>query len=244
MSILTPSPPRPRIAFPDSDGKPMAENTLQFRWIVTVKEGLDRVYRDRLDVFVAGDLLWYPDKNDDKISAAPDAMVVFGRPKGDRGSYKQWLEGGVAPQVVFEILSPNNRVGEMERKLLFYDEHGVLEYYIYDPDYVELFGHRRVGDQLVAIHEMNGWTSPLLGIRFDMSGSELKLFGPDGQPFLTFQELALERDRLTHERDQLAHERDQLERQRNEAIAERDAERLRALKMAEQLKAAGIEPAI
>ncbi len=32
-------------------------------------------------------------------------MVVFGRPKGDRGSYKQWLENQIAPQVVFEILS-------------------------------------------------------------------------------------------------------------------------------------------
>ena len=37
------------------------------------------------------------------------AMVVFGRPKGYRGSYRQWEEGGIAPQVVFEILSPGNR---------------------------------------------------------------------------------------------------------------------------------------
>ena len=28
MSIVTPSPPRPAIIYPDSDGKPMADNTL------------------------------------------------------------------------------------------------------------------------------------------------------------------------------------------------------------------------
>ncbi len=39
---------------------------------------------------------------------APDVMVVFGRPKGRRGSYKQWQEDNIAPQVVFAILSPSN----------------------------------------------------------------------------------------------------------------------------------------
>src|SRR5262245_45803750 len=106
MSILSPSR---AIVYPDSDGKPMADNALQFRWIVTIKEGLDRVFSDRSDIFVAGDLLWYPVEGHPEICQAPDALVAFGRPRGDRGSYKQWEEGGVAPQVVFEVLSPNNR---------------------------------------------------------------------------------------------------------------------------------------
>ena len=55
-------------------------------------------------------------------------------PRGDRGSYKQWEEGGIAPQVVFEVLSPGNRAGEMRRKFQFYQRYGVEEYYIYDPD--------------------------------------------------------------------------------------------------------------
>ena len=45
---------RPPVHYPDSDGKPIAENTLQFRWIVTIKEGLDACVRQRPDVFVAG----------------------------------------------------------------------------------------------------------------------------------------------------------------------------------------------
>ena len=58
--------------------------------------------------FVAGDLLWYAQQGDPTERLAPDAMVVFGRPKGDRGSYKQWEEDGIAPQVVWEVLSPGN----------------------------------------------------------------------------------------------------------------------------------------
>ncbi len=40
-------------------------------------------------------------------------MVAFGRPKGERGSYQQWKENNIPPQVVFEILSPGNTQTEM-----------------------------------------------------------------------------------------------------------------------------------
>ena len=121
MSVSISKPPSPEIIYPDSDGEPMAENTLQFQWIVTIKEGLDWVFRDRPDVFVAGDLLWYPVEGEPEDPQAPDAMVVFGRPKGYRGSYKQWEEGGIAPQVVFEVLSPGNRPRQMIEKFEFYE---------------------------------------------------------------------------------------------------------------------------
>ena len=96
------------IIYPDSDGKPMADNTKQFRWIVTIKENLELLFADHSDVFVAGDLLWYPVEGNNRLCQAPDVMVAFERPKGDRGSYKQWEENNIAPQVVFEILSPGN----------------------------------------------------------------------------------------------------------------------------------------
>jgi Uma2 family endonuclease len=221
MSRSTPIVPRSKITYPDSDGKPMADNTLQFRWIVTIKEGLDRVYHDQPNIFVAGDLLWYPAEGYPKIRQAPDALVAFGRPKGYRGSYKQWEEGGIAPQAVFEVLSPGNRAGKLARKCAFYEEYGVEEYYIYDPDRVKLTGYRRIQGKLEKITEMNGWTSPLLGIRFDMSGPELVIYGPNGQRFLTYEEMAEERDR---------------------AVERANAERERAERMAAQLRAMGIEP--
>ena len=67
-------------------------------------------------------------------------MVVFGRSKGERGSYRQWEEGNIAPQVVFEIISPGNRRGEMFKKLKFYERYGGEEYYLYNPENNDLTG--------------------------------------------------------------------------------------------------------
>jgi hypothetical protein len=47
MSVSIPRLARSEIVYPDSDGKPIADNTLQFRWIVTIKEGLDWVFQDQ-----------------------------------------------------------------------------------------------------------------------------------------------------------------------------------------------------
>src|SRR6266705_5152300 len=46
--------------YPQSDGQPIADNTKQFRWIVTIQGGLDALLRADPQVFLAGDLLWYP----------------------------------------------------------------------------------------------------------------------------------------------------------------------------------------
>src|SRR5439155_187166 len=90
------------------------------------------------------------------LRIAPDVMVAFGRPKGYRGSYRQWQEGGVAPQVVFEVLSPGNTIPELLRKLHFYERHGVEECYYLDPEKGDATGWRRpaapgVGDELVGL---------------------------------------------------------------------------------------------
>jgi Uma2 family endonuclease len=136
------------IEYPDSDGLPMSDNTLQNDWMVTIKGGLSALFLADPNVFVACDLLWYPVLGDPETRIGPDVMVVFGRPKGRRGSYKQWEEGNVPPHVVFEILAPGKRPGEMERKFRFYELHGVEEYYVYDPDDGSLEGWQRAGHRL------------------------------------------------------------------------------------------------
>jgi Uma2 family endonuclease len=178
-----------QLLYPDSDGQPMADNTVQYRWIVTIQGNLDVQYLYDDDVFVAGDLFWYAVKDEPTECVAPDTMVVFGRPKGDRGSYKQWEENGIAPQVVFEIRSPKNLPAHLEKKLEFYRRHKVEEYYLYDPDKVELTGYLRSAGELEEIESMHGWVSPRLQIRFDLSGPELVIWGPYDQKFLTFVEL-------------------------------------------------------
>ncbi|MEL6903517.1 MAG: Uma2 family endonuclease [Cyanobacteria bacterium J06606_4] len=209
------------VIYPDSDGQPMADNTLQFQWIVTIKENLELMYSESPDVFVAGDLLWYPVEGNNKIRQAPDALVAFGRPKGYRGSYQQWKEDNIAPQVVFEILSPGNRRTEMAKKLLFYERYGVEEYYEYDPYNVELVGWQRQGDGLEPIETLSGWSSPLLGIRFELTPETLVVYGSDGSRFLTFVELG---QRLDETNQRLA------------------ASQARADRLAAKLKALGVDP--
>lgn len=177
------------IIYPESDGKPMADNTKQFRWILTIQQNIDWLYTNDPQVFVAGDLLWYPVEGQTQIAAAPDTMVVFGRSKGDRGSYKQWEEDNIAPQVVFEILSPSNKSVEMAKKLLFYDRYGVEEYYIYNPDNNNLEVLIRNAGSLDSIPESHDWVSPRLGIRFDLSSDELQIYRPDGTKFYSYIEI-------------------------------------------------------
>lgn len=223
------SPQDQDLLYPSSDGKPMADNTLQYRWIVLLKENLEILFTAVPDVFIAADLLWYPVQVTQPPAPrqAPDVMVVFGRPKGERRSYRQWEEGNIPPQVVFEILSDSNKTAagrrEMEQKLAFYQQHGVEEYYIYDPDEFVLEGWLRQGQQLVPIESMLNWVSPRLQVRFAwQEGGELVLQRPDGQRFLSSVELE---ERLVREQQRADRERQRA--QQAEAALEALLERLR-----------------
>ncbi|MGA1601810.1 MAG: Uma2 family endonuclease [Prochlorothrix sp.] len=200
----------------------MAENTLQYRWIVRLVSNLQRLLQDQV-AFVAGDLLWYPVEVDQPPvpSIAPDALVVLGRPAGDRGSYKQWQEEDMAPQVVFEIISPSNTIKEMLEKQKFYGQYGVLEAFFYNPETQDFMGLVRATPQdtftLLMALELP-WTSPTLGIRFEL-GAELEVFYPNGEKFKDPIEFAQERDQFAQERDQFAQERDQFAQERDRAFA-------------------------
>jgi len=185
-----------KLIYPETDGKPMGENTIQFQWIITLFHGLENLFFDRPDVFVAADLFWYPVKGDPTTVLAPDIMVVVGRPKGHRSSYKQWEERKVAPQVVFEIESPGNTAKEKAAKKAFYREFGVEEFYEYDPEADDLQIWLRAGKQLKAVKDVDGFVSPRLGVRFEPpAGGALRVVRPDGRPFLTYEQMITEAER-------------------------------------------------
>ncbi|PNK11207.1 Uma2 family endonuclease [Cylindrospermopsis raciborskii] len=224
----------PEIVYPESDGEPMADNTRQFTWIVKIKENLEILFKCNADVFVAGDLFWYPVEGSNKIKLAPDTMVVFGRPKGHRGSYRQWEEDNIPPQVVFEILSPGNSQDEMDKKKLFYLKHGVEEYYVYDPDRISLEVSIRENNSFKEIKDVSVWTSPRMNVRLDMTGDELVIYYPDGGRFLSPVELSnyaeqenqrAEREKLLKEQETQRAERERLLKEQERFLKEQETQR-------------------
>jgi Uma2 family endonuclease len=172
------------IIYPETDFKPIADNTIQFDWIMLLFGELDERFRDRDDVFIAGDLFWYPVEGQPTIVQAPDVMVAFGRPKGHRSSYRQWQEGGIAQQIVFEVLSPSNGEDELDEKFSFYQTYGVEEYYLIDPYEKKVDAYRRRKKQLTPIYKIGDWQSPRLGIRFEKVDGDLVVLGADARRFV------------------------------------------------------------
>lgn len=174
-----PNKPRP-VEYPDSDGEPMADNTVCYDWMVLVTSNLDDLLPSD---FVAANLLWYPVEGHPEIRLAPDVFVAFGRPKGPRGSYKQWEEGGQPPDVVFEFWSSRNTFAEFVHKQATYSDRGVREYYVYDPERNDFAAWVRTERGLEPVNAAEGYTSPLLGIRFVPGPVSLTMLRPDGAPF-------------------------------------------------------------
>ncbi len=227
----------PTIIYPDSDGQPMSDNTKQYEYIVTIHTGLEALFADDPNVFVAADLLWYTVEGWPSIRCAPDVMVIFGRPKGHRGSYKQWVEG-VAPQVAFEILSPGNTVSEMRDKREFYEEYGVVEYIEYDPDRGKLEVWERQGAKLSKVIFGREWQSKLLNIKLRLEETgDLSVFYPDGQKFKRPVDEALT-SRREHQRAELERERAEMERERAQRAEELNQ------RLAAKLRELGVDPKI
>ncbi|MCU0702787.1 MAG: Uma2 family endonuclease [Fimbriiglobus sp.] len=238
------------IVYPDSDGKPMAENTLQYQWIVTLRENIAAQYADRNDVLVAADNLIYPEEGNPRLCTAPDVYVAFGRPPGHRGSYKVWEEGDTFPQVIFEVLSPNNTQQEMNAKRTFYRRHGAEEYYLIDPDNNSIEIRLREGRGFPEVDDVTTFVSPRLGIRFNWNADgELVVFRADGTRFRTWQELEREyqesasqaqqeKERAEHEKQRAEHEKQRAEHEKQRA----EHEKQRADRLAAKLRELGLDP--
>ena len=214
------------IHYPESDGNPMADNTKQLECIVYFFINLKIRFKDTEHIFIAADHLWYPVEGDNKTRVAPDVMICFDRPRGHRGSYRQWEEGDVAPQVGFEVLSPSNTRKEMMKKRDFYEKYGVKEFIIIDPDKETFVVFALKGQSLAPVHYSgNSWQSPLLGITILSTSKGIQGLYPDGQPFETEIEL---KEKIIAEQQEAERQRQEAERQKQEAERQRqEAERFR-----------------
>jgi Uma2 family endonuclease len=191
---MTAIPLRREIYYPESDGQPMAESDLHREEMTYLLGALKVYFRAVPDVYVAGNLLLYYAEGFPKKCVAPDVFVVKGVPKGNRGSYKLWMEGE-APVFVVEVTSESTRGEDMRDKKDLYQRLGVEEYFLHDPlgDYLEpkLQGYRLVQGRYQSIApEKNGsLVSNTLGLILQPEESGLRLVDPaTGEPLRTHLE--------------------------------------------------------
>jgi Uma2 family endonuclease len=131
------------------------------------------------------------------------------------------------------VQSPGNTAEELRDKFQFYDTYQVEEYYLYDPDDHALSGWLRQGHRLQAIPTVHHWSSPRLGIRFVLTPDELLLYRPDGQRFLSFEELDWE-----YQQERVARERaEQRAQQAEQQVAQERVARTQAEHQLEELLA-------
>lgn len=203
MSLTNPAQAISTI-YPESDGKPMAETDIHAQTMIDLRIALDNFYRNQPDVYVSGNLLIYYVEGDPKKRVAPDVFVVRGVEKKQRRIYKLWEEG-VAPQVVIDLTSRQTWREDLQEKWRLYEQLGVEEYFIFDPeyDYLDdpLVGYRlKDGKYKVMGARDRRLRSKVLGLELADTGETLRLFDPSSGAFLpNAQELADEVARY-HER--------------------------------------------
>ncbi len=227
----------------------MAENTVQYDWISLLKWNIEVLFQSRDDVFIAGDNFIYPVEGNNKLRLAPDVYVSFGRPVGDRSSYRVWEEGNVFPQVIIEVLSPGNRPAEMQGKLEFYERYGALEYYVLEPQGVMyLEGYRRVGGvlELIPPDDIVDFTSPLLGVHFITRDGTVTVYGPDGKMWETPLGMVVQANTLAEKAELRAEEAIEMAHAANDrtalALEQVEAERQKANRLATKLRELGLDP--
>lgn len=180
---------------------------------------------------VFADMNWY--HPDYPHPVAPDVMVIpAGGVEPRLRSYQQG--GGVSPTVVVEIPSENNTAFEVQKKNLRYKNLGVVTIAVYIEPGTEEVLRRGPDDQ-----DLRNWTGrpiPELGglaLDFDKQGI-LRATTPDGYSGTSHAEIL----HAIHADQQAAAEANAAAAEANAAEAE-----AKMAAMAEQLRAAGIEPA-
>lgn len=192
------------IFYPESDGKPMAETEIHIKTIISLYTALEMFFGEDSDFRVFSDIMFYYEEGDPRKCIAPDVMVVKGVNKNPRRVFRLWEEK--QPEVVFEISSHSTWREDLQKKYFLYQEFGVKEYYIFDPEYDYL-----KDEFLVAYHLKDGELkevklqkgsvySPALNLVLVNTGETLRLLNPESGKFLpTTLELSGENSELASE---------------------------------------------
>ena len=234
-----PAPEPAEIYYPDSDGKPMSDNSWQAETMHEHYGMLSTRYMDDPNTLVAMALLLYYTEGEPADVVAPDLFVSHGVPKGRRHWYKVWEEGKV-PDFALEVSSEQSAEDNLGRNLETYARIGIPEYCVYDPkgwlhvprlQMFRLAGGAAGSYERVQVREAPDGAlavpSESLGLELRFEDERLRLWDPATQQYLL--EHAEEHAGRLEERAGLMRERAGLMREQARLIAAE--RRLRELKV-------------
>jgi Uma2 family endonuclease len=171
---------RREVEYPDSDGRPIAETEIHLNELFDLLAALKCRYRGVPDVYVGGNLFLYYREGEPQSVVAPDIFFVRGVLSGVRKTFKLWEEG-VPPCFIIEVTSESTRDEDIRKKKILYEQLGVEEYFLHDPegDYLspQLQGFRLFNDRYTPIRPKpdGSLESRTTGLTLRVEGTNLRL---------------------------------------------------------------------
>jgi Uma2 family endonuclease len=199
--------------------EPEMESSLHYQQLALLVSGLEWHWRERRDFFIGANLTVYYSHQQLKHRdfRGPDFFLVTETERRPRPSWVVWEEGGRYPDLIIELLSDSTAaVDRQEKKDLYQRVFRTPEYFWFSPDSLEFAGFRLINNQYRSIRanaRRHLWSS-VLGMYLGIEPDSGRLRYFDGSGALI----------PTAEESAL----------QEQARAERLAERLRAL---------GVDPA-
>ncbi|PHX56625.1 hypothetical protein CP500_004225 [Tychonema bourrellyi FEM_GT703] len=217
--------------------EPEMESSLHYLQLSLLVACLEWLWRDRNNFFIGANLTVYYSEQQlrNRDFRGPDFFLVRNTEKRPRRSWVVWQEDGKYPDVIIELLSESTaKVDRNAKKILYQNRFRTPEYFWFDPEDFELAGFRLIGQEYQAIvaNESGRLWSDILELYLGIHEGKLRYFSPDGELVPTPEEAALqaqEQAQQAQEQAQQAQEQAQQAQQRVERLAD-------------QLRALGIEP--
>jgi Uma2 family endonuclease len=217
--------------------EPEMESSLHYIQLALLVACLEWHWRGRNDFFVGANLTIYYSQQQlrNRDFRGPDFFLIRNTEKRPRRSWVVWEENGRYPDIIIELLSESTaRVDRNLKKTLYQNWFRTLEYFWFDPEDFEFAGFRLINQEYQAIlpNEFGRLWSEVLELYLGIHDGKLRYFTADGELVSTSEESALQaQEQAAQAQEQAAQAQEQA------AQAQERAERL-----ANQLRALGIEP--
>lgn len=134
--------------------EPEMESSVHYAQLALLVACLEWLWRDRTDFFIGANLSIYfsRDQLKKRDVQGPDFFLVMHTECKPRKSWVVWEEGGQYPDLIIELLSPATaQIDRSLKKALYQDRFRTPEYFWFSPDTLEFEGYRLVGQHYEAI---------------------------------------------------------------------------------------------